>query len=286
MLHGRTEYILNVKQGVVTSKLYLPIPTMFRNVAYIVAAATIGYVYAQVSSSCLSETNIIRSDDLIGDFTVGCSEDGYYCFDIYISTDDDPEIEAYTDRCYELDGQVFLYNYEQNCISDFTGLDNMKEWENQPACLGKSCTLDDFRDLREEIWIPNFIEENLPDVCYVTYIDVLSIPLSGTCAAGTIANFDALSGTWPDWSVPDTSGSTFDYRDSTNEYRAACLNSGGVLYAVEEVAVACYVLVNGAPSPYTSTLLNDVYCFGTSCSLSEVQEYINTYYDRITESEV
>lgn len=253
---------------------------MFRKELSIVVAGILGCnVHAQFSGSCLSEINIIHSDELIGGFQVDCSQKQVFSceFDGRPPTNDyDPGIIPYRDRCYELDGKIFWYDSYRECTDDFTDITNRYFWLGLPFCVGKICTLDDFIDQQENVWKPNTIQENLPDTCFISYENPFSLTLSGTCAAQSIVLFDAIEGTWPTWGVPDTSGSTKNLAEEGSVYKTTCLNSGGVIYAVDEVAVECDKFVNGILSPYTSTLLNDAYCVGPSCSLSDVQEYISS----------
>ena len=250
----------------------------------LVLAGTFGYV--RVGGSCTSERNIIFSDELIRNLKVECSLKNVNSCEFDGSIDYDPGIIPYRDRCYELDGQIFWYDAYRECTDDFTGVENKYFWLNLPICLGKSCSFDDLRTIQENEWIPNIIQDNLPDMCYVSYENDPSSPLSGTCAAENVVLDDALEGTWPVWSVPEASGSTYDFQYVSNDYKTTCLNSGGVLYAVEEVLVECNVFRNGTLSPYTTTLLNDAFCFGQSCSASDVQEYIGNYSDPVIANDI
>ena len=135
---------------------------MFRNEMQwiVVIAGTWGYINAQFSGTCLSETNIIHSDELISNFQVDCSQKQIYSCEFDGSVDYDPGIKPYRDLCYELDGQVFWYNGHWECTDDFTSITDRFFWLGLPVCLGKSCTLDDLLDQQENVWIPNDIEKN------------------------------------------------------------------------------------------------------------------------------
>jgi hypothetical protein len=235
---------------------------------------------AQLTGQCLNETNTLSSDSELGAYEVNLEA---YESDVDAESDDILTVtKSYKDRCYELDGQLFTFQFDINCL-DSIGLTDSYTYQNVPQCIGKSCTVTDFIPYVET----HFINETSSAQNLTSQLlDCTTTPqlksyttLSGACAM----EFDVLnpitSSYLPDWNVPNVSGSTLDFLESTEPFRITCLQNNGVLFSIAEVAVQCNFYSNNVLSIYTTTLLNDVYCFGRSCTVSDVDEYVKILND-------
>jgi hypothetical protein len=246
-------------------------------VIVVLVSAAIPYTHAQFSGTCLAENNRLANGLSDVKFTTLCNIGvGFSC---EVDTDDLVQSRPFVDRCYELGGQIFWYNEMWTCVDSFSTY--TYSFLDLMYCLGTTCSQADLNWYLQNVYKPDKVKKISVDGkdCSISFEDVLRTTLSGKCAAEDLRLIDAIDIMLPEWSLPSATGSTVDFLETTVPYKTACLSSGGEIYIVDQVHVNCTVFIDGVPGPYTATLLNDPYCFGASCSLTDVEAEIAAIFD-------
>jgi hypothetical protein len=246
-----------------------------------------GCVEAQLSGSCLTETNALSADTKLGEYAYNIPAAPPTC-DVHVcdlrvdAVEEISSTQTYIDRCYELDGQLYYFNYSFSCptMYQFTVTDTYN-YQRVPQCIGKSCTVNDFIPYVKDqfVTVPSVKSAVASRNCTIDPQLYFYDTLSGSCAAETRVLSSDATLIWPDFTIPNISGTTLDFLETTETYKQACLQINGTLFTVAEVAVKCNSFENNFVSTYTTTFLNDVYCFGAKCKVSDVEGYIKVLND-------